>query len=64
MSTNYYVCFVCDEGFTEDPHTYHAEQCPKRIDDPCQDTYECQNLAGCGEDVHPHHCPTCTGQAL
>lgn len=62
-----YTCYVCHNDFTmftDDPHTYHAEGCPLR--DPEPHTFpsadDCAFLTGCGEDVHPSCCPTCTGQ--
>lgn len=58
-----YLCVVCDQTFTQEPHTYHEEGCPVRDTPPCEAPI-CQQYRLCGGDCHPECCPTCTGQAL
>jgi hypothetical protein len=59
-------CYVCREPLdTEEAHTYHAEYCDLRSTIPCDSAGAvCSRFSGCGEDVHPQCCPTCTGQAV
>ena len=56
-----WTCIVCGQGINrfEDPHTFHEEGCPARLESGA----ECINN-GCGDDVHAECCPTCTGQAF
>jgi hypothetical protein len=60
-------CWVCNDPLdTDDAHTYHAEPCPCHDPDPHYGARpeDCTHETGCGEDVHPQCCPTCTGQAF
>jgi hypothetical protein len=61
-----WTCAVCGQGINrfEDPHTYHAENCPLRDPEPHSEHEDCAERYGCGEDVHESCCPTCTGQAF
>lgn len=55
--TDIHNCFVCTYPIDgEDPHTYHAEDCPRRVD---TDMGECSGDDGCDEDCHEACCPSC-----